>query len=305
MKNICLVDANSIGNANHNTTVLTVGELQTQAIFGSLWSCRNLLTTYEGFNKIWLWDSRAQWRFDLYPKYKSNRRPKDEKQTEHKQQYKNQTPYIQEALKMLAVPQMQAINYEADDLAGWLSGELSKQGVNTILVSGDMDWCQLVNENVMFHDPIRKKHINVDNYFEMTGFRTGERFLDGKILVGDSSDCITPVGGIGKKTAPGFVAEFGGVRQFFELVDSGKRKPRNKKEERLAFGEGRDNYERNYKLMKLIGMKAPPSDSYILKDGGSFDPDKFRSFCIDLNFMSIVNDFSNFIEPFEKAANGK
>lgn len=301
-KSICLVDANSIGNANHNASKLSTGDMETQAIYGSIWSARNLINQYPT-NHLWLWDDRARWRFEMYPQYKSNRKPKDEKSAQHKEQYKLQQPYIKKALTMLGIAQMQAENYEADDLAGWLSGEMSIRGFNVILVTGDMDWAQLVNERTVFHDPIRDKKINIDNFFEMTGFRTPEFFLDGKVLVGDSSDCITPVGGIGKKTAPEFVAEFQGVKGFLDLVDSGKHTPRNKKEEKLAFGEGRSNYERNMKLMRLIGMKAPAK--FVTKSGGAFNPDEFKSLCLDLNFMSIVKDFENFIEPFERLADGK
>lgn len=298
-KTICLVDANSIGNANHNATKLTVGDMETQAVVGCVKSAKKLIEDYPGCGFIWLWDNRAQWRFDMYPDYKSNRKPKDEKQAESKEQYKNQIPYIQKALNWLGVAQLEAQNYEADDLAGWLTSTLKNE---IVLITGDMDWAQLVNEKTVFFDPIRDKHINTVNFFQMTGYKNPEHFLDGKCLMGDSSDCITGVGGIGKTTAPQFVAEFDGVVGFLEQVEYGKYKPRLKKEVNLAGGEGLERYYRNMKLMRLIGKEAPESPQMIK---GAFEPDSFLSLCYDLNIKSIYDDFDGFIEPFERAWNGR
>lgn len=296
-KVICLVDANSIGNANHNATRLVAGDMETQAIVGCIKSARKFMEDYPDCGFVWLWDNRAQWRFDLYPKYKANRAPKDERQAASKEQYKNQIPYIRKALNWLGIAQLEAKGYEADDLAGWMVSRLT-QGI--VLISGDMDWAQLVNRKTVFFDPIRGKHINLNNYFSVTGYRNPRHFLDGKCLTGDASDGITGVGGIGKLTAPQFVAEFDGVMGFLEQVEYGGYKPRLKREIGLASGEGLERYYRNMKLMKLIDREAPTSPQMTQ---GEFNPDEFLSLCYDLNIKSIYSDFDNFVKPFERAWN--
>ena len=101
MANTLLIDGNSIGHANHNATKLTVGEMQTQAIFGVVKSVRALAESYPGWNQLVLWDGKSAWRKQIYPDYKENRKAKDEKQQAHKDAYKAQSPFIRKALQLL------------------------------------------------------------------------------------------------------------------------------------------------------------------------------------------------------------
>jgi 5'-3' exonuclease len=305
MSRTILVDCNSVGRAAHSATKLTVGTQQTQAVFGTIRSIRDALRSHPGFTPVALWDERAQWRFDLHPDYKGKRNETPEQQQDTAA-YKSQTPFIERALHTLGVRQMRAANYEADDLAGFLVAGLTNKPENEIiLITGDKDWAQLIRPNVTWNDHRNdSKMLTVANLFERTGYRTPMAFLEGKVLQGDDSDGISGVGGIGKKGAPEFLAEFGSVRNFLARCDSGDFIPKKKAHVNLASKSGRALLLRNFKLMQLLKV-AKPSREALVVDNGAYDEDAFRALCEELCFLSIIRNadtFNHFVAPFKALA---
>lgn len=295
---VILVDGNSVGHANHNGTKLTNNGFQVQAIYGVLKSMNALAREFSGATIMVLWDGRAQWRFDLLPSYKSNRSATDEKQRLSKEAYKAQMPYLRLGLKLLGVKHVLSLDREADDLAGFFSRALSAAGRKVLLVSGDQDWIQLINENVTWHDPIRNVDVTPESLFEFSGYRTPRAFLEGKALRGDSSDCIPGVGGIGEKGAPEFLAEFGSVQAFLNQCDSGSFVPKKKAHQNLASEAGRAAFERNMKLMNLIDASKPDKASTRVIEG-SFSREKFELFCAKFAFVSIIRELDLWEQRFE------
>lgn len=294
-----IIDGNSLGHAAHNATKLTVGEMQTQAIFGMVKSIKLLAEKYSGWSMLVLWDGKADWRKAIYPDYKENRKAKDEKQLAHKEAYKAQSPFVRKALSLLGVRQMFATSHEADDMAGILVKKIAGTQ-DIVLVSGDRDWLQLVRPGVIWFDPIRDNTVGSGNFMDFTGYFTPQEFLQGKALMGDSSDNISGVGGIGEKGAPEFLAQFKGVRNFFTQVDDGTFAPKKKAHQNLASPEGRAAFARNLKLMSLLNVPTPnPEDTNII--AADYDEGRFRVLCEKLSFLSILRDFDNFIRPFREA----
>lgn len=294
-----IVDGNSIGHANHNATKLTVGEMETQAIFGVVKSIHALAKNHPGWNMAVLWDGKAQWRKEICPEYKENRKATDEKQAAHKESYKKQSPFVRKALQLMGVRQMLVTSAEADDMAGLMTKKLAKAGQRVKLITGDKDWLQMVQSGVVWFDPIRDRECNMSNFFEFTGYRTPEQFLDGKALMGDSSDNISGVGGIGEKGAPEFIAEFGSVAEFYRQVESGIFVPKKKAHIRLASPEGRAVFERNRKVMNLLDVPTPPKED-VSVIAPTYNRDAFRALCEKLAFHSILREFDAFLEPFER-----
>lgn len=217
-----LVDANSIGYAAHHATKLYSGPMQTQAVFSFVKTMRELRVSYPDAGIIVLWDGITQWRYDRLPEYKSNRNV-DPKLSVENDAYKNQRPYIMKALESLGVKQMKSAIHEADDLAGILVDRLAKNKAHRImLITGDKDWLQLVRGNVSWKD-LRdsERYIHWHNFYEKTGYKTPYAFLEGKALQGDTSDCISGVGGIGEMTAVKLMAEYGSVKEFWNMCDRG------------------------------------------------------------------------------------
>lgn len=297
---VILVDGNSIGHANHNGTKLTNCGLQIQAIYGTLKTINALARNNPGATIMVLWDGRAQWRFDTLPSYKSNRSAVAEKQRLSKEAYKDQMPYLRLGLKLLGVRQVLALDREADDLAGYFSRVLSDAGRRVLMLSGDQDWIQLIRENVDWLDPIRDNLVTLGNLFEFSGYRTPQAFLEGKVLRGDSSDCIPGVGGIGEKGAPEFLAEFGSVQAFLAQCDAGEFIPKKKAHQNLASEAGRAAFERNMKLMNLIDAGKPEKTSTRVIEG-AFSREKFEIFCAKLAFVSIIRELDQWTERFGSA----
>lgn len=297
-----LIDANSIGYANHNMNPLTVGGKQIQAVFGMTKQTRNLRQAFPDSDILMLWDGRAQWRYDLLPEYKGKRED-DPKKVASREAYREQRPLIGQMLKLVGIKQMIVSTHEADDMAGYLVKTLGANSSNEIvLVTGDHDWLQLLQPNVSWYDPRQDgKWVTMKTLTDKTGFLTPYALLQGKALAGDSSDNISPVAfrGIGEKTAPVFLAEFGSVENFYRMVDSGEFTPTKAAHIKLLTPEARAAFKRNMSLMNLLEVGKPdPKDVKVVR--GDFDESGFKRFCEDLQFHSLLRDFSTFTRPFRK-----
>jgi 5'-3' exonuclease len=294
-----LIDGNSVGYACHYATKLHSGGMETQAIFGFVKTMRELRVTYPEHTPMVLWDGRAHWRFELAPEYKSNR-DNDPRKVEIKEAYTKQTPHIKAMIEALGVRQMRVLTHEADDMAGYLVPELTKKSGNEIiLITGDRDWLQLVRPGVTWRDMRDDaKIVTMDNFFDKTGYKTPLAFLEGKCLTGDSSDCISGVGGIGDKGAPEFLAQFGSIKNFWAQCDSGEFKPTKKAHISLHSGEGRKLFGRNLRMMQLLRVPKPdPAAVEVHK--GAFDAEVFNTMCEELAFASITRNLTSFTKPFE------
>lgn len=295
--NISIIDGNSVGYAAHYGTVLTSGNQQTQAVYGFVRTLADLKAKHPDTAPIVVWDGRAKWRFELCPTYKSNRHSDDPKKEAQRKAYKTQVPLIQRALKSLGVHQMLCATHEADDLAGLLVAK--KKPEDTIfLVTSDRDWLQLIRRNVIWCDARSDKIVTTANFFEATGYRTPEAFLDGKCLKGDTSDAIQGVGGIGEKGAPEFLAQYGTVRNFFNAVDAGVVKPTKKAHKRLASPEGRQIYETNWKVMQLLNVQPIDKANLMLYGKGQKNTNDFINLCHELAFQSILANPNQILDLF-------
>lgn len=302
-----IIDANAVGYSNHYGKKLTYNGMQTQAIYGTLQSIRLLYTEFRDASRIALWDGRAQWRFDLHPSYKSKR--EDPKRLVDKKAYAEQRPFIQEAFKLLGIPQIVVSDAEADDIAGYMSRDFVSRnsGTKVVLVTKDHDWIQLVNENVDFYNIADRSIINAKNFLDRTGYLSGREFLAGKALQGDSSDDIPGVGGIGEKGAAEFMAKYGSVKAFFMLMpktDDAQQhikdtlKQYSKSEISFIYGGGVQRCVKNMKLMNLIDAPRPAADKTTITRG-EYSDEEFWKFCEEHGFQSILMDFEKFTKPFK------
>jgi DNA polymerase-1 len=169
---------------------------------------------------------RPQFRFDAHPEYKAGRpsMPDD---------LRSQFPLVREIATMMGMQVCELEGYEADDVIGSLARQATERGVDTMIVSGDLDGLQLVNDHVrllttrmgvaatVIYDEAR--------VMERYGLRP-DQMLDYKALKGDTSDNIPGVPGVGEKTASQLLQQFGSLDALYERLDEVKGKMR----ERLA-----------------------------------------------------------------------
>lgn len=296
--NLVIVDGNSIGYAAHYGTTLTNAEgMQTQAIFGTARTLIDIRKDHPNSIPLVVWDGRAKWRFEICPTYKSNRHSDDPKKEAIREAYKKQAPYIRKILSAMGVRQWMCATHEADDLAGWLVAH-KKPNDEIVLLTGDRDWLQLVRHGVAWKDCRTKNVVGTWNFFQATGYKTPEAFLEGKCLKGDSSDVIPGVGGIGEKGAPEFLAQFGSVENFFNGVDAGVIKPTKKVYQRLASPEGREKYRRNYEVMQLLNVAPINKKNLQVSDRTSQNKEDFIELCGTFGFASFLGDPDSILNLF-------
>jgi DNA polymerase I len=169
---------------------------------------------------------RPQFRFEAYPEYKAGRpsMPDD---------LRSQFPVVREICGMMGMPVRELEGFEADDVIGSMAVQATDAGVDTMIVSGDLDGLQLVNEHVR----LLTTRMGVAATVIYDEARVAERYglrpdqmLDYKALKGDTSDNIPGVPGVGEKTAIALLQQFGTLDAIFERLDEVKGKLR----ERLA-----------------------------------------------------------------------
>ncbi|HDC7024556.1 MAG: hypothetical protein INH12_00480 [Cupriavidus sp.] len=127
MAAIMIVDGSAVGYANQYSHTLTAQGMEVQAISGTLWSLSVLLRTHYDFFPVLAWDGRAQWRYDLYADYKSERL-KSEASRAARASFERQRPHIQTMAGKLGLMQLEAPNAETDDVAFQLANVLAAGG---------------------------------------------------------------------------------------------------------------------------------------------------------------------------------
>src|ERR1700761_2279752 len=162
-------------------------------------------------------------RLALYPEYKAGRKPAPP-------DFYEQVEVLQELLKAFGWPLYELDDYEADDIMGTLAVQAAEKGVETLLVTSDLDMLQLVNEHVHVY-ALKTGLSNIELYspksFEAKYGINVDQFLDLKALKGDSSDNIPGVPGIGEKGALDLLKEWktlDGVYDNLDLIKDSVRK---------------------------------------------------------------------------------
>ncbi len=162
-----------------------------------------------------VFDAGDSQRGEILPEYKATR----EKMPE---ELKASLPRCREVFDAFRVPVIEADGWEADDVIGTLARQAADAGLRTVIVSGDKDFQQLVDEHTVLLNPGRGGPAGVDEEWvslENAEARMGvppARVTDYLALLGDSSDNVPGVPGIGKKTAPALIAQFGDLETLLE-----------------------------------------------------------------------------------------
>lgn len=305
MNTILLIDGNNfMYAAQHGNARLTTGDLEVTAVFGLLGSLRNVMERFPGAVPIVLWDSSPNWRMDIYPDYKGNRKlnPALVKVTEA---LRPQRPIIKDLLRDLGIRQYTVDRHEADDLAADLSRKYSAAGGKVVLVTRDGDWQQLVNERTVWYDHKNNKIINHENFADETGYASPIRFVHGKAIHGDTSDNIPGVGGLGEGAATLILKEFPDLRTlagawpvFATTIGKGHAWSRYRKKIQAAFDRPGmwDQYDLNLKLMNLLEKQYDPIE---YRHDSAYNADAVKLQFGKLGFHSILRKYDTWIEPLK------
>lgn len=256
------------------THPLTDGEgRNVSAYFGFFNTLFMLLKDYKFDYFVIALDSHAPtFRHEMYKEYKANREAAPE-------DLHAQVPRIVETLKKMNIPYVEKPGYEADDLIATICKSATEKGIDSVMVTGDKDLLQLVNEHVFALRPPKKGQPN----YELFGQKEVEenfsvrpsQIVDYLSLLGDASDNVPGVKGIGEKTAAKLLAEYVSLDGIYRHLDSLAKGLKTKLEE---------GKESAYLSKALVVLK---DDVFSLD---SFDESAFRTDTID--YLAGVADFT-------------
>ena len=293
MKKLVLIDGHSILNrAFYGVPELTNSEgLHTNAVYGFLNIMFKILDEEKPDYLTVAFDLSAHtFRHKMYGGYKGTRKPMPHELVE-------QVPLIKEALTDMNVCVVTKEGYEADDILGTLAKRAEAEGMIVSVVSGDRDLLQLATDNIKIRIPKTKKgtteieDYNTAQVVETYGV-TPVEFIDMKALMGDASDNIPGVPGIGEKTAGAIISKYHSIENAYEHV------------EELTPNKAKNNLKEYYeqaqlsKTLATININTPLE--YSFENAGlsdMFTKDAYQLFK-RLEFKSILSRFEKNVESY-------
>lgn len=295
LNNILLIDGNAIlTRCFYGIRPLTSSEGRpTNATYGFLRILNKLIQTENPSGICTAFDvSRNTFRKQLYPEYKSNR-------LESPEYLKLQRDDIKQILKYMNIPVYEHPDFEADDILGTISRILCESGCSCTIVTGDRDLLQLLSDNIcviLIRSAAGKSQYikYTTNTFEQEyGFPVSD-FIAYKSILGDSSDNIPGVPGIGEKTACELVQTYHTVHNIFEAL------PSLTKQDGSAFRQsvrryledcGRSNVELSEQLVTIckdVPVDIQISDIFV----HPYDESKLHPFLSSLGLQSFCTSKS-------------
>lgn len=222
-KKILLIDGNSMANrafyATMGRMMKTPTGISTNAVYGFFQIMFKTIEEEKPDKIIVAFDiSSSEKRTKIFNEYKAGRHKAPEDLT-------IQFPIIKELLKTMNIPIVQKDGIEADDILGAIAKKEGKKENKIVILTGDRDYFQLVDMNVNIRYPKtimgKTEYIIYDNYKinEEYGL-TPEKLIEVKALMGDASDNIPGVKGIGEKTALKLIIQFGSLEKIYEYIEN-------------------------------------------------------------------------------------
>ena len=220
MKKIAIIDGNSLVNRAYyamRNPMITKDGIFTQGIFGFINMLEKIRRDYEPEYMAIAFDMKAPtFRHKEYGEYKAGRRKMPP-------ELAMQIPLLKDVLTAMNIKQLELEGFEADDIIGTIAKRAEEAGMSPYIITGDKDELQLASDTTrviitrkgVSEFDIYDKQAMIDKY----GF-TPEQFIDFKGLMGDQSDNIPGVPGVGEKTATKLILEFGSVENLLANVEN-------------------------------------------------------------------------------------
>ena len=295
MKKLVLIDGNALlHRAYHAYPPLTTpkGEL-VGAVYGFSILLLSVLEKLLPSHVAVAWDVKgATFRKQGFEEYKANRGPMDEELV-------TQIERTKEVVSALNIPQFGIEGYEADDLIGTIATQASNDNdVQVVIVTGDRDALQLIKgKEIVVYLPIQNKYAKSmvfdESLVEETYGLEPRQIIDLKGLMGDSSDNIPGVKGVGKVTASALIKDFGSVEKVYENIEDKKIKDRVRK---LLL----EDKEMAFKSKELATIDKNVPLEFVWSDCllSDYDKQKVEKLFEELDFKSLIKRLP--VETWEK-----
>ncbi len=290
-KRIFLIDASSLFfRAFYAIRPLTSPSgLPTNAIYGFLAMVTKVLKDEKPEYIVFCYDRKEpSFRKEIYDDYKANR-------GETPEDLIPQIPYIKKIADLFGIPSLEVPRFEADDLIGAMTKISRQHGLDVYIVSGDKDFGQLVAPHVWLFDTMKDVKYDSAGVKEKWGVQPTQ-MIDYLALVGDASDNVPGVHGIGPKGAQKLLEEFGDLEGIYKNIDSVK----GSTQEKLKLGKANA-----FLSQKLVTIETDVPISKDLESYHTREPDlpELRKLLSELNFKNLEKTLDH-LPKFGVAASG-
>lgn len=291
-KHLMLIDGNSLVNrafyAGGGRTLLTAPDGTPS---GAIYTFLNMLLSYQEKIQpdsiIVAFDLKGKtFRHQMYDKYKATRKgmPDD---------LAVQIPLLKEMLDALKVCRVEKEGYEADDLIGSYAKKASDDGYDVYIVTGDKDSYQLIRDNIFVVSPITRSGSTTESLMDRQAFREEysfepEQFVDYKAIMGDSSDNIPGIKGIGKVGAGDLIVNHGTLDKIYDELENNPENIAKKYHKKLQ--AGKTIADLSYKLSLIetdIPVKFNEEDALVEK----VDSAELAEFFSKMGFQTMFERF--------------
>jgi DNA polymerase-1 len=186
--------------------------LQTNAVYGFTTMLLKIIREHRPDGIAVVFDEKGPTqRHEAFKDYKAQRPPMPDGM-------QAQIPYIHRVVEAFAIPALRQPGYEADDLIGTLARKAERAGYDVVIVTGDKDMFQLLSPHVRIYDPVKDRWFGETECRERFGVEPA-RVVEIMGLMGDATDNIPGVKGIGEKTAMKLIAQFGTIDELLNRLD--------------------------------------------------------------------------------------
>jgi DNA polymerase-1 len=219
--------------------------MPTQAVYGFIRMLFKLIKEEHPTRIAVVFDSpKRTFREDLFEDYKANRPPAPS-------DLSVQIPYIHRAVEAFRIKSLVREGYEADDVIGTLAARAARERFQTVIITADKDFMQIVGPHTTLWDTMRDRRVSVREVRERFGVEPGA-LIEIQALMGDPIDNVKGVPGVGEKTATALIREFGDVETLYRSLDGlAKGKIRGAKRLAALLAEHRADVELARKLVSI------------------------------------------------------
>ena len=290
MKKLAIIDGKSVFYRGYYAmpNLSTSDGTPTGGVFGFVSLSIELIKKLKPDYVAIAWDKKGtniQKRKDIYPDYKAGRKPAPP-------DFYEQIPIPHELLNAFGWPLYEIDGYEADDIMATFSREASEKGISTDLITSDLDALQALGPNVQVYalknGLSNLEKFDVKSFEEKYGIKVNQ-FLDYKSLVGDSSDNIPGVAGIGKKTAAMLLEEYGTLENIYNNLNNIKPTIAKKLE------ANKNNAFMSKKVATLF-FDVPINLDWAVADINDINLQKVAQILKKLEFSSLVNRLPDYMD---------
>ncbi|MEC7885893.1 MAG: DNA polymerase I [Pseudomonadota bacterium] len=252
---------------------------ETGAIHGFIKAINKIIQDYKPTNIAVVFDPKGKnFRHDIYPEYKANR-------SKMPKELSSQIPILYTALDLIGLRPIIKDGVEADDIIGTFARKFSKEGIKIEIFSGDKDFAQLVNKNINIINPVNFERLDekgIEKKYEISP----RYFIDYLSLMGDKSDNIPGVPGIGSKTAIKIINEYKTIDNII-------------KESKMIKGKAGSSIQNNIEKLllskSLATIKCDVDLPYVIGDlvKKNTKTEELLNLYRELDFKSLIKDLSS------------